>query len=374
MKEIKTVGIVGFGVMGAAIGINAAIAGYNVIYKELNDDLVNSMYDKWVIKSLNKRVEKGKMNQNDMNAITEKIAGTSKYQELAQCDLIIEAAIEKMDLKKEIFKDLAKACPADTIFVSNTSTFPIENLMHGIPNQERTAGLHYFFPANINRLVEVIRQKETSDATYESLMEFAKRNRKIPITVKDFPGFAINPLFIASYMILDSFMGTTCNVSTLEDISQKALNVKFGIMWVQNAAGLGTSYHAAVSMNEYLQESDIGYPLVPESLKEQFNGNSPWNLKDGSVSVDEQLRSDVQNRLLGGIFSIATHLVEQDVVSVKDLELGICTSLAWPKGPFSMMNELGMEETAKLIQISNEAGDFKLPEKFKSASLTPWEI
>lgn len=374
MKEIKTIGIVGFGVMGAAIGLNAAIAGYRVIYKELNDELVKSMYDKWVVKSLNKRVEKGKISPGEMNSIAEKISGTSRYQDLAQCDLVIEAAIEKMDLKKEIFKELAKVCSGDTILVSNTSTFPIEKLMHGIPGQERTAGLHYFFPANVNRLVEVIRQKETSDVTYEALMAFAVKNRKTPITVKDFPGFAINPLFIASYMILDSFMGATCNIATLEDISQKALNVKFGIMWVQNAAGLGTSYHAAVSMNEYLKESDIGYPVVPLSLKEQFNINDPWNLEDGPVSEDKKLRSDVTDRLLGGIFSIATHLVEKEVVSVKDLELGICTSLAWPKGPFSMMNEFGMEETARLIKLSNEAGDFKLPLKFRSDSVLPWDL
>jgi len=374
MKEIKTIGIVGFGVMGAAIGLNAAMAGYDVVYKELNDDLVKSMFDKWVVASLKKRVEKKKITQEQMDQLMGKISGTSQYQDLAPCDLVIEAAVEKMDLKKEIFKDLGQHCSADAILVSNTSTFPIESLMQGVPGQERTAGLHYFFPANVNKLVEVIRQKATDDDTYQALMAFAEKNRKVPITVKDFPGFAVNPLFIASYMILDDFIGPDCNVATLDDVSRQALDVKFGIMWVQNAAGLGTSYHAAVSMTDYLRESDTGYPSVPRSLTEQFSINAPWVLDDGPVSSDQTLRKNIRDRLLGGIFSMASHLVDKGVVSVGDLELGVCTALAWPKGPFSMMNDLGMEETRRLITVSVAAGDFKLPGRFASGSPDPWEI
>jgi len=221
MKDLQTVGIVGFGVMGAAIGLNAAAAGYRVVFKELNDDLVKSMYDKWVIQALEKRVAKGKMTRDDMDKLASSISGTSRYDELAGCDLIIEAAIEKMDLKIQVFSDLSAVCPEDTIIVSNTSTFLIEKLMEKVSNPSRTAGLHYFFPANINRLVEVIRQKETSDDTYHTLMAFAEKCRKTAITVKDFPGFAINPVFISSYMVLDSFLDQGYNVATLESISRR---------------------------------------------------------------------------------------------------------------------------------------------------------
>jgi 3-hydroxyacyl-CoA dehydrogenase len=374
MKEVTTVGIVGFGVMGAAIGLNAASSGYRVIYKEVNDDLVKAMYDKWVVKSLAKRVSAGKMTQEAMDAVTSKISGTSSYQGLAGCDLVIEAAVEAMDLKKTIFKDLAAVCPKDTIIVSNTSTFLIETLMEGIPNPGRTAGLHYFFPANVNRLVEVIRQKHTSDDTYRALMAFAEKNRKTAITVKDFPGFAINPVFISSYMILDSFYGEACSVATLEDVSQKALNVKFGIMWVQNGSGLGTCYHAAVSMNEYLAGTDVGYPPVPPALVAQFKSGKPWALEDGPVSSDEASRKKVSERLLGGIFAISAHLIDKQVVSVKDLELGIRTALAWPKGPFAMMNEMGMDEARRLVLASAAAGDFKVPAAFAAGTPAPWAV
>jgi len=374
MKEIQTVGIVGFGVMGAAIGLNAAAAGYKVVFKELNDELVASMYDKWVVKALEKRVAKGKITQADMDGLTSMIHGTSSYADLAVCDLVIEAAIEKMDLKIQLFEDLSAACRPDTILVSNTSTFLIDKLMEKVDSQERTAGLHYFFPANINRLVEVIRQKQTSDATYEALMGFAAKCRKVAISVKDFPGFAINPVFISSYMVLDSFLGEKMNVATLEDISQEALKLKYGIMWVQNGSGLGTCFHAGASMVEYLQGSDIGYPGVPDVLKSQFESNKPWNLEDGEIQQDPAARKAVKDSLLGNIFTISTHLIEKDVVSVKDLELGICTSLAWPQGPFSLMNTLGMEESARLVNLAVEKGYYSLPQRFADGVPEPWDV
>ncbi len=374
MKEIKTVGIVGFGVMGAAIGLNAAASGYKVIYKELNDELVKAMYDRWVVKALNKRVEKGKLTQDQMDQITSRISGTTKYEDLAVCDLVIEAAVEKMDLKIQIFADLSEACPTDTILVSNTSTFLIEKLMAKVDNPARTAGLHYFFPANVNRLVEVIRQKTTDEDTYQGLMNFAEKNGKVAITVKDFPGFAINPIFIASYMVLDSFYGDSYNVASLESISQEALGVRFGIMWVQNGSGLGTCYHAGVSMAEYLRKSDMGYPAMPEALKVQFESGKPWDLNDGPVVEDASARAKVKERLLGTIFAVATHLIEKEVVSMKDLELGICTALAWPKGPFAMMNSMGMEEARRLVQVAVDAGDIKLPKTFSGSVPQPWPL
>ena len=192
--------------------------------------------------------------------------------------------------------------------------------------------------------------------------------------MKDFPGFAINPVFISSYMMLDSFYGAAYNVATLERISQMALSVRFGIMWVQNGSGLGTCYHAAVSMNDYLADTDVGYPSVPDQLKEQFESGKPWNLEDGAVADDPALLDVVKDRLLGSIFTISTHLIEKGVVSIKDLELGICTSLAWPKGPFAMMNAMGMEEAARLVRLTVESGEFKMPKTFSGAVPSPWEL
>jgi len=314
------------------------------------------------------------MAQSEMDEICGKISGTADYADMDQCDLIIEAAVEKMDLKIEVFRELSEKCPKDTILVSNTSTFLIEKLMEKVERPSRTAGLHYFFPANVNRLVEVIRQEQTCDDTYQTLMTFAEKNGKVPITVRDFPGFAINPLFISSYLVLDGFLGDNYNVATLDAISREALGLKFGIIWVQNSAGFGTCYHAGVSMFEYLGDSAIGFPSVPAGLKSQFEINQPWNLEDGPVLENQAARNLVADHLLGSVFAISTHLVENQVVSVKDLELGVRTSLAWPKGPFTLMNEMGMKEAAEKVKAAVEAGYFGMPKKFAANDMSLWEV
>lgn len=359
--EVKTVGIVGFGVMGAAIGLNAATAGYRVIFKEVNDEFVTKMYDKWVVSALKKRVDQGKMTQEQMDAVAGRITGTSRYEDLQPCDLVIEAAVEKIDLKIEVFAELSKACRPDAILASNTSTFLIETLMAKVSNPGRTAGLHYFFPANVNKLVEVIRQKATTDETFAALVEFAKKNNKLPISVKDFPGFAINPVFISAYAVLTSlYDGAKANAATLDAVSRDALGVRYGILWVLNNSGMGTAYHAAASMTEYLSASDVGFPKVPAPLKLQFEKGEPWNLEDGPVAGEDVTRP-IRDRLLGAIFAISTHLIDKGVVSREDLDIGVCTSLAWAKGPFALMNDLGREETLRLVKVAVNAGDFKLP-------------
>lgn len=373
MKQINTVGIIGFGVMGAAIGMNAATAGYDVIFKEVSEDLVKSMYDKWVTKALEKRVAAGKMTADDMNSIAGRIKGTDKYDDLQSCDLIIEAAVENLELKQGIFKTLSDTCPEDTILVTNTSTFLIKTVMAQVANQSRTAGLHYFFPANVNRLVEIIRQEKTNDETVAAIRQFAEKNRKTAISVKDFPGFAINPIFISSYMVLTSFYGDY-NAATLDDISKKALGVKFGIMWVLNFSGMGTAYHAAESMNQYLKDTDVGFPEVPKPLENCFKNNEKWDLESGPVSEDSTSRQVVVDRLLGTIFTVATHLVEKDVVSVKDLDTGVCLSLAWPEGPFTLMNKLGMEKTRQLITQACASDQLHMPARFADSTPDPWDI
>lgn len=372
-KTITTVGIIGFNVMGAAIGMNAASCGYKVIYKELNDELVDAMYNRWVTQALDKRVNKGKISREDADTVAARITGTANFRDLADCDLVIEAAVEKMDLKIEIFQELSSVCRSDAILASNTSTFLIEKLMEKVENPGRTAGLHYFFPANVNRLVEVIRQKNTSDETYQALMEFSEKNRKVPISVSDFPGFAINPVFISSYMVLCSMLGGQYNSATLDLASKKALGVKFGILWVLNGSGLGTAYHAAESMNEYLADTEVGFPKVPAQLKEQFESGESFDIET-APSEDPEVIKIAEEQILGSVFCIATHLIEKNVVSPQDLELGVRTALAWPKGPFTMMNEMGMKEAARLVSQSVEKGSFKMPAAFAEGVPEPWEV
>ena len=114
--------------------------------------------------------------------------------------------------------------------------------------------------------------------------------------------------------------------------------------------GLGTAYHAAKSMVDYLGDSDVGFPPVSDALKVKFEKNELFDLEDGPILQDKEARAEVKDTLLGAIFAISMHLIANEVATAKDLDLGICTALAWPKGPLTLMNEMGMEETARLVK------------------------
>ncbi|MFA5904367.1 MAG: 3-hydroxyacyl-CoA dehydrogenase NAD-binding domain-containing protein [Desulfobacula sp.] len=373
MEKIKTVGIVGCGVMGSAIGLSAAASGYDVVFKIREKREPAAVFDEKVTRVLIKKVEKNRMTREEMERITRNIKITNHYEDLQDCELVIESVVETLESKTGIFRELAKTCSEETLFVSNTSTFLIKEVMENVPHPERTAGLHYFFPANINPLVEIIRHDDTSLETFMTLREFAVNSGKTVVEVKDFPGFAINPVFIATYMLTDSFYGKY-NTASLDSISREALGLKYGMMWVQNGTGISTCYHAAESMHRRFCPTDIGFVEMPESLKDCFRNKRHWDLSDGPVIEDKHIRGVVIDRLLGTIFTLCSHLIEKQIISLTDLEKGIRYSLAWPKGPFSMMNEMGMEKTRQLIVQSCFAGPFNMPDHFLQKTPSPWVL
>lgn len=373
MQQIRTVGIVGCGVMGSAIGMSAAASGYDVIFKIRENRNPEEVFDRKIYQVLLKRVEKNKMTPAQMNLILDRIRVTTCYEDLKDCQLVIESVVETLELKTGIFQELSKACAKDAIFVSNTSTFLIREVMENVPRPERTAGLHYFFPANINPLVEIIRHDDTSLETFLALKEFAVKSGKIVVEVKDFPGFAVNPVFIATYMLTDSFVGKY-NTATLDSISREALGLKYGMMWVQNGTGISTCYHAAESMARRFRSTDIGFVEMPDSLKDCFRNKRQWDLDDGPVIEDQDIRSVVADRLLGTVFTLCSHLIEKEIISLSDLEKGIRYSLAWPKGPFTMMNEMGMEKARQLIVQSCYAGPFAMPGHFMQKTPPAWVL
>jgi hypothetical protein len=129
-----------------------------------------------------------------------------------------------------------------------------------------------------------------------------------------------------------------------------------------------------MSMIDYLADSDMGFPPMPAPLKKYFEADKLWDLEDGPIAEDASLRSKVVDRLRGTIFAVVTHLIEKEVVSVKDLELGICTALAWPKGPFTMMNEMGMETAAALVKDAVDSSMIKMPKAFAAGTPAAWSL
>ncbi len=187
--QIKKIGVIGAGVMGSGIAQTCSQAGYKVVMRDTEQKFVDGAFE--AIKgSLGRFVKSGKMTQKDVDKVMRGIKGTVDLKEAGKdADLIIEAIFEDVEAKKAVFRELDNICPERTILASNTSTIMITDLASSTKRRERFIGMHWFNPAQIMRLIEVIRGAETSDETYNTIVDLAKKLGKVPVEANDGPGF-----------------------------------------------------------------------------------------------------------------------------------------------------------------------------------------
>ncbi|MCB0724623.1 MAG: 3-hydroxybutyryl-CoA dehydrogenase [Ignavibacteriae bacterium] len=192
INDIKTVGILGSGTMGSGIGISCIIAGYKVVLYDISDEVLG-VAGQSVLKNINKAIEKGKLDADKKNEVLDRMDFTKEFSDLAKADFVIEAVPEIMDLKKDIFKRLDSTCNPNIILATNTSSLSVTTISTAVQNnRERVVGMHFFNPANIMKLVEVIRGDFTSDEAVNATIELSKKIGKVPVNAKDTPAFIVN--------------------------------------------------------------------------------------------------------------------------------------------------------------------------------------
>jgi 3-hydroxybutyryl-CoA dehydrogenase len=255
---IKTIGVLGAGVMGNGIAQVCAMAGYNVIMRDIEDRFVEGGI-KNIDKFLAKTVEKGKMSADDKNAIMGRIKGTTKLEDLKDVDFVIEVVIEVMDVKKKVFAELDKITRPDVILSSNTSSMSLTEIATATTRPERVVGMHFFNPVPLMKLVEVIHGMRTSDETVATTIELTKKLGKEPVEVKvDVPGFLVNRLMIASSV--EAIKLWEQGIASKEDIDKAAkmgLNYPMGPFELMDLTGLDINYHVM----------DYFYKELPKELK-----------------------------------------------------------------------------------------------------------
>jgi len=217
MAEIKRVGVVGGGLMGHGITQVSAQAGYEVVLREVDQATVDKALGK-IHKQLSRAVEKGKTSQEDADAVLGRIKPTTAYEDLADCDLIIEAITESLPQKLEMWKTVDQIAKPDAVFATNTSSLAVIDQAASTTRPERFLGLHYFNPAQVMKLVEVIRAVTTSDEAFQTGLEFAQAQGKLAIPTKDKAGFIVNRLLVP-YM-LDAIRGYEEGIGTVDEIDE----------------------------------------------------------------------------------------------------------------------------------------------------------
>lgn len=213
--EIKKVSVIGTGTMGAGIVQAFAQAGRQVMMKS-RSEASNAKALAKISKSLAKLVEKGKMAQEEMDAVLANIIPTTDYQAIADSDLIIEAAVEQMDLKVELFQMLDSICKPETIIATNTSSLSITGIAAALKRDTQVIGMHFFNPAPVMKLVEIIKGQKTSDEVFNAIYALCQEIGKTPVAVNEAPGFVVNRILIP--MINEAVGILADGVATKEDI------------------------------------------------------------------------------------------------------------------------------------------------------------
>ncbi|RMF30710.1 MAG: 3-hydroxybutyryl-CoA dehydrogenase [Chloroflexi bacterium] len=258
--KIQTVGVVGCGLMGSGIVEVCARAGYNVVVREINDDLLQKGLDR-VHRSMSKGVSRGKLTQEEMDAALARITGTVSMEPFAQADIVIEAVIENAETKKEVFAALDNICPPHTILASNTSSIPIITMAAVTGRPHQVLGLHFFNPVPVMPLLEIVRTILTDEATMNVARQFGESLGKTMVVSKDMPGFIVNRLLVP--YLLDAVRLLQDGLATREDIDtaiKLGLNHPMGPLTLLDFVGLDTALFIADAMYEEFRDPRYAAP------------------------------------------------------------------------------------------------------------------
>jgi 3-hydroxybutyryl-CoA dehydrogenase len=259
--DVKIVGVLGAGTMGNGIAQVAAQAGYQVVMRDIEDRFVDNGL-KAIEKFLSKSVEKGKMTEEQKKGVTGRIKGTTRMEDLKNADLVIEAVFEDLAIKKDLFKQLDELTRKDVILTSNTSSMSITEIAVATKRPEKVAGMHFFNPAPLMRLVEVIRGFHTNDETVRIVMEITRKMGKEPVEVKkDTPGFIVNRLMIPHFV--EAIRMLEEGIATAEDIDKAiklGLNYPMGPFELMDLTGIDIAHH------------------VTEYFYKELNKESKWSI------------------------------------------------------------------------------------------------
>jgi 3-hydroxybutyryl-CoA dehydrogenase len=261
--NIEKVGVVGCGLMGSGIAETAAKSGFEVVVREVSGDLVEAGR-KRIRKSMDKAVEKEKLTAEDRDEAWARMTFTTELKDLAPCDLVIEAIVESLEAKNEIFAELDGLCGEGTIFASNTSSLTITDMAAATSRPEQFVGLHFFNPVPVMKLVEVVRTIATGQEAFDRAFAFAQALGKVPIAAKDNSGFVVN-LLLVPYM-LDAIRQLENGVATVEDIDAGmtlGCGHPMGPFVLCDFVGIDTLYRISeIMFEEYREQRYAPPPLL----------------------------------------------------------------------------------------------------------------
>ncbi len=331
MKSIKTVGVVGAGTMGAAITQKFAQENFKVILADREETYVQRGIGN-ITKMLTEGIERKVFTKVQVDGYLSNITGTHNLEDLKKCDLIVEAIFEDFNAKTDLFKTLSSIVNADTILATNTSSYSVTELAESVMNPERFIGLHYFYHAAKNRLVEIIPGAKTSQDVIDIAKSFSMLSGKDAIICKDSYGFVVNRFFVPwlneSVRLLHE---KVANIATIDAVCMDVFGIGMGPFALMNATGVPVAYHA----QKTLERLGSLYSVAPK-LKEQALSGVQWSL-EGDIDTSEEVKKNISDRMLGVVFFVCSQLLDEKVCNAVDINRGAKIGLKWKRGPIELM-------------------------------------
>ncbi len=266
LMKISKVGVVGCGQMGGGIAQVCAQAGYTVVVSEISDEFLNKGLAA-IESSLDRSVQKERITQEDRDATLARIRGTTDTRDFGECDLVIEAAVENLDLKKKIFGEMDKVCPERTILATNTSCLPITDMAAATGRPDRVLGMHFFNPVPVMKLLEIIRTTATSEATLDTARDFGESLGKTYVIVQDSPGFIVNRL--VTPQIMNAIRMVESGIATAKDIDTAmalGLNYPMGPLALADLIGLDTVLFIVNGIYDKLRDEQYAAPALLKDM------------------------------------------------------------------------------------------------------------
>ena len=345
LRPPAVVAVIGAGNMGSGIAQTCAQAGFSVRVRDVDAPSV-ARGRALVQKSLDGAIERKKMTIPERDAILGRISfGTDLREAVDGSALVIEAVFEDEAVKRALLEELAPLVRPDTVVATNTSSLSVTALGHGFPHPSRFAGLHFFFPAAVNKLVEIIGGASTAPSTLRALERFGYLLNKIPIETADRAGFCVNRFFVP-YLNEAARLAEegAASLATIEKVGRELFGATLGPFELMNVTGIPIAYHAQSSLYRA-----FGPAYAPaKRLEEQFKAGTPWAWKETAIEPEHE--SAVRRRFLGLTFGIATRLVEEGVATAEATDRGATVGLRRAWGPFAQLSTVGLAEGLEMVQ------------------------
>jgi len=348
LDQIKSVAVIGAGDMGHGIAEVALLGGYPVTLYDINTEAVEKGAGR-IMASVEKLAEKGKVPKDAVEQIrTKGLTTTIDIEEAAgRADLIIEAAPEVLDLKKKIFAQLDEAAPAHALLASNTSTMSITEIGASTKRPGQVFGMHFFNPAVLMKLVEVIRSDDSDDDTGETGYAFAQKLGKVPVLVRrDTPGFIANRVNAAPAVLFGAIVESGEIEPEALDAFMMNIGMPMGPCELTDFVGIDIAINVAQYFADQLHEDYAPEPHLKAMLEQghlgKKSGQGYYDWSQGRPEIDRSKATKIFNPLLPIFTQIneATKLVEQGVCSVADVDLAMINSTGNPMGPMSIGRQI----------------------------------